>query len=405
MKKLLLCGVAALAITAAAPAKAEGIDLGLGGYFIGYGLFNNQDEPAGTSLRSFDFRKETEVHFNGETTLDNGLTVGGHVEANADRSVDADANNEADGIGNANDGRLEEAYMYLSGGWGRVNFGEEDGAAYLLQVAAPSADDNIDGLRPDINSFDLAAMGGLPAGTFTALGGGTATDGNILNYANDATGYHNKLTYITPLFAGFQAGASFTPSISDADEASGDPMATDDDAGDFENGIDLAARYQMNWGAMDWTLGAGWQRLSTEADAAAGLVGSDDRNAWNVGARVGFGAFGVGAAYLRDNNGVDADGDTDVRVVGADYVTGPFKFGLSWYDREDEGASPIGAAATAAAGVPVGDLDANRITAGVGYQYGPGMSLNGSVARVEVESDVGGDGDGYQVAVGTRVDF
>ena len=41
----------------------------------------------------------------------------------------------------------EESYAYFSGAWGRVNFGKEDGAAYLLQVAAPSADSNVDGLR------------------------------------------------------------------------------------------------------------------------------------------------------------------------------------------------------------------------------------------------------------------
>lgn len=394
MKKLLLCGVAAMAIAAAAPAKAEGIDLGLGGYFIGYGLYNNQDEAAGNSLRSFDFRKETEIHFNGETTLDNGLTVGGHVELNADRSIDAEANNEADGA--IADGRIEESYMYLSGGWGRVNFGEEDGATYLLQVAAPSADDNIDGLRPDINTFDLSQMS---AGNFAGGGVDSQDDGDVLNYAADASGYHNKITYITPLFSGFQAGASFTPSISNADEASGDPIDDDDDVGAFQNAVDLAARYQMSWGAMDWTLGAGYERVTTEADSAVTTaVGSDDRTLWNAGARVGFGAFGLGAAYVHDDNGVDTDGDTRIWVAGADYVTGPFKIGVSYYDRNDETNAPI---ATAGA---TGDVETNRWTAGVGYQYGPGMSLNGSIARVEVEDDAT-DGDGYQVAVGTRVDF
>lgn len=388
MKKLLLCGVAALAVAAAAPAKAEGIDLGLGGYFIGYGLYNDQDEAAGDSLKNLDFRKETEVHFNGETTLDNGLTVGGHVELNADRAIDADANNEADGA----DGRIEESYMYLSGGWGRINFGEEDGAAYLLQVAAPSADDNIDGLRPDINSFDLSSMS---AGNFVP-GATTLTDGDVLNYALDETGYANKLTYITPLFSGFQAGASFTPTIETADEASGDPMDDDDDAGAFENGIDLAARYQATWGSTDWTVGAGYQRLGTEADAATTVVGSDDLTAYNVGARVGFGAFGLGASYVQNDNGVDTDGDTTIWVAGADYVTGPFKIGVSYMDREDEVNAPEAGG--------TGDVDTTRWVAGVGYQYGPGMSLNGSVARVEVEDDAT-DGDGYQVAVGTRVDF
>ncbi len=404
MKKLLLCGVAALAVSAAAPAKAEGIDLGLGGYFIGYGLYTDQDtSTAGLDLRSFDFRKETEVHFNGETTLDNGLTVGGHIEMNADRNLDAESSNEEAA-------RIEESYMYLSGGWGRVNFGEEDGAAYLLQVAAPSADDNIDGLRPDINTFDLSEMS---AGNFSGLGTGSLDDGDVLSYAADATGYANKITYITPLFSGFQAGVSYTPSVQDAlTTASGSAALSDETVGQFGDAIDLAARYQGVAGPVDFTLGAGYSRLTTEEDSVdtgdTGAliddeIGSDNQTVWNAGARAGYGAFGFGVAYLNDNNGVDSNGDTTVAVAGVDYVTGPFKVGVSYYDRTDEGNAPeAGAAGTGAAATD--DVDTTRITAGVGYQYGPGMALNGSVSRVSIEDDAT-DGDGYQVAVGTRVDF
>ena len=32
-----------------------------------------------------------------------------------------------------------------------------------------------------------------------------------LDYANDATGYSNKITYLTPVWSGFQAGGSYTP--------------------------------------------------------------------------------------------------------------------------------------------------------------------------------------------------
>ncbi len=368
MKKLLLCGVAALAITAAAPAKAEGIDLGLGGYFIGYGLYNGQDEAAGDSIRSFDFRKETEIHFNGETTLDNGLTVGGHVELAADRAADA------------GEGTIEESYAYFSGGWGRVNFGEEDGASYLLQVAAPSADDNIDGLRPDLNTLDTATF---PTGV-----------GSPLDYAADATGYANKITYITPLFSGFQAAASFTPDVT-GDNASATAADDDDDVGVFNNAWEVAGRYQGTFQAVDLTLGAGYQRLTTEEDAvAATAVASEARDVMNAGVRVGFGAFGLGGAYVQDDNGVETDGDTTTWVAGADYTTGPFKVGVSYLDREAEVNVP---------GVGP-ETDADRWTAGVGYQYGPGMSLNGSVSRVSADAGAV-DADATQVAIGTRVDF
>lgn len=369
MKKLLLCGVAALAVAAAAPAKAEGIDLGLGGYFIGYGVYTGQDDGA-ADLKSFGLRKETELHFTGETTLDNGLTVGGHIETNVDRSQDS---------------TVEESYAYFSGGWGRVNFGEEDGAAYLLQVAAPSADENIDGLRPDINALDLSLMNA-----------GSAS--SVLNYAHDDTGYQNKITYITPLFSGFQAGFSMTPNVEESDVLGNTPLAADDGLGDWDTGYEAAVRYQGVFGATDVTVGAGYSRITTEADAAGTTTpGTDDLNTMNVGARLGFGAFGLGASYVDSNNGVDTDGDTTTWVAGADYTTGPFKVGLSYLDRSEEANAPNAVGGT-------GDVDTTRWTAGVGYQYGPGMSLNGSVARVSVEDDAS-DGDGYQVAVGTRVDF
>ena len=135
MKKLLLA-TAALAALATVPARADepALKLGLGGYVSGYAIYTDQDDTATTdNARQFDFRKDTEVHLTGEVALDNGITAGAHMELLADR---------ADG-----GSTVEESYMYLSSGWGRINFGEEDGAAYLLQVGAPSADDKIDGIR------------------------------------------------------------------------------------------------------------------------------------------------------------------------------------------------------------------------------------------------------------------
>ena len=56
-----------------------------------------------------------------------------------------------------NDAKTEESYLYFSGNWGRLNLGRENGAAYLLQVAAPSADPNIDGMDIDFSFVDLTS--------------------------------------------------------------------------------------------------------------------------------------------------------------------------------------------------------------------------------------------------------
>src|ERR1035438_755598 len=129
MKKLLMCSAAiALGLAVAAPAKADGIKLDLAGHFKGYVTWLTQDNTgaaAGTQERHFDILRETEIHFTGETTLDNGLTVGVHHEAAIDNQY----------AGGVDPFVTEESYAYFSGAWGRVNFGKEDGANYLLQVS------------------------------------------------------------------------------------------------------------------------------------------------------------------------------------------------------------------------------------------------------------------------------
>ena len=372
MKKLLLSGVALMAVAAATPAKAdEGLKLELGGYFSGYAVYNDQDEPTGTEYRNFDFRKDTEIHFTGETTLDNGLTVGSHIELNADRE---------DNTGSL----IEESYMYFSSGWGRVNFGEEDGAAYLLQVSAPSADSNIDGLRQYINSFDLSNL----------IGANVGLTADRLDYDQVlGTGKETKLTYFTPVFNGFQAGATFTPSISEADQSGLAGITVNNNAG-YDYGYELAARYEGEFEGVGITAGAGYGHAEAE------VAGAEDRDQWNVGLDMDFAAFGLGVAYTEDDNGVASNGDTSILVVGADYVTGPYTFGLSYYDREDEDLSGNqGAAAD--------EVDTQRYTGGVSYEYGPGMSFRGSISYIDAESSAAGDEerDGYQIAVGTQISF
>lgn len=144
MKKLLLCSAAVVGMTmASAPAMAQ-VDLTVGGHTKNYVGWLDQDtsSAANTDERNFDILRESELHINAEATADNGLTYGFHLEL------------EVDGGDAAN--IPEESYLYLASDLGRVNIGSEDGAAYLLQVAAPSADSNIDGIRQYIQPVNYA---------------------------------------------------------------------------------------------------------------------------------------------------------------------------------------------------------------------------------------------------------
>jgi len=344
MNKLML-GAAAVALAfAATPAKAQddaGVKLSLGGHFKGYANYSNLKAD-----RTIDILRQTEVHFGGETTLDNGLTVGAHMETEADTG---------DSFG------MDETYVYFAGSWGRLNVGEEDGAAYLLQVAVPSADENIDGLRQYINPVSFLA--------------------GPLDYANDIARDTDKFTYLSPVFSGFQAGLSYSPEVVD-DIRALDGNAPFPIAGVMDDVIELAVRYEGMIGSVGTILGGGYTTANNDVDQ------------WNLGADLDIGAFGVGVEYTNFSNDAanvsgESDVDTDTWVAGVDYTTGPFKLGLSYLNEDTETAS-------------VDTSDVDRWAAGVVYTYGPGMTFRGSLGYTDEDVT---DTDATTVTVGTQINF
>ena len=369
MNKLLL-GTALVALSvAAAPAfaqdNASGVKLNVGGYFKGYANYTNQDDSLSTGeVRELDIVRDTEVHFGGETTLDNGLTVGAQIEAKAQSGEDF---------------IIDESYAYFSGTWGRINFGDEDGAAYLLQVAAPSADDNIDGIRAFINpvNTDVATLASLSTEVTNLL--------NIIDYDNDLARGSDKVTYLTPVFSGFQAGASYTPDLNgESRRTSGNSL--DNDGDEFGDVWEVAGRYEGQFNNVGLIAGAGYTHASLENETASAVL-EDDLNEWNVGLDLDIGAFGLGAIYTTSNLGLN-DVDSDTYVVGADYTTGPFKVGASYLNNDIEDS-----------------LETDRYTGGVTYTYGPGMSFRGSVSYIDHQVDGGTDGDATSVLLGTQINF
>ncbi len=429
MKKLLLASVALSGLAfAAAPAYAgdsskSNINVEVGGYFKGYGVFHDQDDNADTDsatagvqssgeANDFDFIRDTELHIGGETTLDNGLTVGVHFEFEIDK-----ADTEAD---------INESYAYFSGNWGRANFGAEDGASYLLQVAAPAADSNIDGIRQYVAPFNYTAALGdadsTTAGFQDALPGTISLGGH--DYAQDPTGKSDKLTYLSPIMNGVQVGASYTPnSANGADYANSFGVRTENVTDVYGESYELAARYEGQFNNVGVIFGAGYafQELEAEGNTSANVTvangavspgdATDDRHVWNVGLDLDFGAFGLGALYKEDSAGditissptlgagavaaVTGD-DEETFVIGADYTTGPFKLGASYFDQENT--------------FGIKDLDTTRYTGGVTYEYGPGMTFRGSVSYIEHEAaHIGGqnknDIDATSFVLGTQINF
>ncbi len=388
MKKLLLSSVAVISLAAVAtPASAQGLKLDLGGHYKGYGVINSQDEATGSEARSVDWLQETEIHFGGETTLDSGLTVGAHFEA------DSDANDSFS---------VDESYAYFAGSWGRVNLGDEDGSAYLLQVAAPSADSNVDGIRQFVQGVNYMV---------SPMGAGFMNwDG--FDYDNDLTNDANKLTYLSPIMNGFQAGVSYTPDTQDLASRQGVTGApggfansslagvnADDVDGAWGEAYEGAVRYEGSFNNVGVIAGAGYTTVRLEQDGAvAAAAGEDDYDEWNAGLDLDFGAFGLGVVYTENNNGSDTNGadSNETWVVGADYTTGPFKLGVSYLNNENEALQTAGT-----------EVETDRYTGGVVYTYGPGMSFRGSISYIdhEVEGSSTSDTDSTNLLLGTQINF
>jgi len=362
MKKLLLTTAACGLAFAATPANAQ-VELELGGYLKAYGAYVDQDENNG-EVNDFDMIRETEIHLGGETTLDNGLTVGAHFELEADGEDSTE---------------VEESYLYFSGNWGRFNVGAEDGAGYLLQVAAPSADSNIDGVRQYVQPVNYGVLG---------LAGVTGVASGI-DYDMDITGKDDKITYLSPILSGFQIGATFSPDSDDASDKGG--IGTDDVVDTAGAAYELAVRYEGQFNNVGVIAGAGYALVENENETAAN---ADDRKAWNAGLDLDMGPFGLGAIYTEDN-GADLTSNDDVDeetwVVGADYTTGPFKLGASYFTQENTFA--------------VDGLETDRYSAGAVYTYGPGMTFRGSIGYIEHENAAGADADATYVTLGTQVKF
>jgi predicted porin len=393
MKKTLLASAAIAGIVfASAPAQAQ-MELTIGGHSKNYIGFLDQDDNRTSETRDFDMQRETELHFNGESTLDNGLTFGFQVETEVDGGDDAKT--------------IEESYIYMSGTWGRINAGSEDGAAYLLQVAAPSADSNIDGIRQYIQPVNYTnawatptgVAAAIPASLVGAFGAPAGTTGEIdgFDYDQDVTGTAEKLTYLSPNFNGFQLGASYTPDVLDGNSA-GPVVAgfgSDDVAGALGEAYEAAIRYEGVFNNIGFATGAGYTHIELENQAVAG-DGSDDFTEWNVGLDLDIGAFGLGAVYKDTETGAataTSGEDIDTWVIGADYTSGPFKFGAS-YLNEDNDTLAVG-----------DELETERYTGGVIYTAGPGLTFRGSISHIEHESTTFADIDATSVMGGVQINF
>jgi hypothetical protein len=429
MKKLLLVSTAIAGVALLSSPASAAVKMDLGGFFRGYGVYadNNEDTGTANSLYSFEFRRDAEVHANGETTLDNGLTVGAHAElkiANGSNSTVSD-----------------EIFGYASGGWGRFNLGVEDGAAYLLQIAAPSADSNVDGLRTFIQALNVKST--ATDANFSAVTANSNAFFGNLDYDQGDFAKNDRLTYLTPKFDGFQAGVSYAPKQGITSNTLG--MATDQNgpfgisvgsitaagAAQYQNLWEASARYDGEFEGFGFALGGGYSDSDVETTPTAAFLEGDDGagtyyindgiRSYNAGLTFSSQGFSLGGTYKQTDTSRTHDGDAGIAtevisgditaktwVIGAGYDNGPWHGGASYLNTKTNLDALDGT--TALNDIAATSYEDTKYTVGGGYTFGPGMTFRGAVAwgtfdNTSATAVPADDNDFTQVTVGADVQF
>lgn len=330
MHRILLTCTALL--TLAAPSAHAEMNVTVGGFTaFQAGIFDDGE----TDSSSRDFQSEAEIFLRADGTADNGLNYGAKVLLNTSTSDTANA---------------KETFIYLAGGWGRVELGDLNGASELNVFAPTVGIGQINGSYDDFVSCNACPVPYSDRGdhSFTAFDSLRAT----------------KVNYYTPKLAGFQAGVSYVPELSFGESVEFTPTLLTDI---FELGL----KYEGEFSGVGVTLGGGYNFGDTPA-------GFENLSAWSAGAQLSYQGFRVGGGYRDDGDSLANIPSTNVRKtgwnLGATYERGPWGFGASYlYKDFDVNGSTFGNDG--------GNFDA--FVAGFGYVIAPGLTTGVDAAVYE----------------------
>ncbi|WP_371396647.1 hypothetical protein [Fretibacter rubidus] len=243
---------------------------------------------------------------------------------------------------------LEGAYLFLRSSYGDITVGRDDGAAYLFSLGAPTV---------------VAVNASNSPVDYTGL--------DSVKTVNDASGFAEKITYVSPrllgdqIGVGVQFGASYAPNAracgvdycvrSNGKDASGALRPDLEDV--IELGLSLDRKFDSG--------------LSVEATASyarasekSGLVGFDDLQNFGAGLEFALKGWRLGGSYLNSNNGLE-DGDYTAYDVGVLYKPGRLGASLSYGHAKDDNVWLTSDQATLGL---VYDMN-ERFTIGTGVQY------------------------------------
>lgn len=290
-----------------------------------------------------------------ERELENGWTIGAHATLNVwhDRF-------SGDNYGND---FFQKAYGFVQTQYGRVEIGQQDGAAYKMAVtgplvAGPPAIDDA-----NVAFFKDPSTGGPFTDFFNVRTGVFTTE----NFA--------KISYYSPRLFGIQLGGSYTPH--QAKDVLPFVSAGPHVAGRLENIFEGAGNYEGHFGALTVN---GYAGLAFGHNAAP-LSGHDDLLDWAIGGEADYAlgetTLAIGGAYHQSNGyGFDtrdaySRGNTHAVHLSSTLTNGPWILGLEYSDgiAGREALEP--------------HLDAKGYEAAVGYVVNTNLQVTGGFQHLD----------------------
>ena len=293
MNKLLLT-TAAIALTAS-PVFASDIKVTVGGYYTS--MYYNVDTDNGDYVNS-SFQEDAEIIFKGKGVAANGIEYGFQVQLEAASNTTAEQD------------QIDEHYIYVKGGFGKVIVGAENSAAFLMQVSAPT----FLAYKTWDNNFD--------------------TWGEVAKYEkplhDNYSGDANKISYMSPKVNGLQIGVSFTPSNTYSGGAGvslGDTLLAKSES-KYEDVYSYAVTYGTKLGGVDV------KASYTYEEGDKGTANDDESS---IGLQLKSGNFAIGGSYFEAD---EASGnDWEIYHYGISYKMGATTIGLAIQDQEDASAA------------------------------------------------------------------
>jgi hypothetical protein len=357
---------------------ADPVALKVGGYyrtsFVQILDDADGDGEGGDGFQDAFVKQDVEVHFDGQTALDNGLTVGIHVELEGQTNAD----------------QMDLTWAFVEGSWGHLRIGVEESVAYKFGYIGPYVG-NFSHYSP---YFNMTSVGNT-AGFITPTGGSNYNTNFSVHDFYDSNS--PRLIYMTPDLNGFQLGASYAPdSVEDTNSPVVDASNNVGGGSGISNIWDFVLTYAGEFNGVSVGLSGGYSMYSPEQV-------TDDPEAYSFGASFGYNGWRFGGSYQDANasNGTGAFLELELWEVSIAYAWDGWGVALG-YSSGDWGASGSG----------LKDDTLSTATLGVNYSIGPGIDVNGGLSYSDLDNNAefnGGaffpDAEDISIGIGLTVDY